>query len=316
MWKDGLRSAFTFSRHERRGILFLSVLLLSAWLLPLLSGRRLAKDAEPTAAALKSLDSLATLAVAAERTRPPAGSGRYPSRRLEVSYGRPPTLFAFDPNEADSLTWRRLGLTERQARTIRNYVAKGGRFRRPEDLLRIYGFPKEAYPDLAPYVRIEASAHVGVRPPWASGPAGLSEKRPQWRKPMRVGVNTADSAAWESLPGIGPVLASRIVRFRERLGGFHTVSQVGETFGLPDSVFNKALPFLDAEPLSPDGGLDVNAATVDELRRHPYVDYRMARSIVGYREQHGPYSRPEDLLSIETITQESYARILPYIRIR
>lgn len=316
MWKDGLRSAFTFSRHERRGILVLTVLLVSAWWLPMLSGRRLSKDVEPTAAALKSLDSLTAIGATAERTKPSGGSGRFRPRRFEEAYRRPSSLFAFDPNEADSLTWRRLGLTERQARTIRNYVAKGGRFRRPEDLLRIYGFPEEAYPDLAPYVRIEAPKDATGRRGEGRSAPGFSEKSPQRRKPLRVGVNTADSAVWESLPGIGPVLASRIVRFRDRLGGFHSVTQVGETFGLPDSVFSKALPFLDQEPLTKEGGIDVNGATVEELRKHPYVDPRMARSIVAYREQHGPYSRSEDLLSIETMTQESYTRILPYIRIR
>ena len=209
-----------------------------------------------------------------------------------------------------------MGLTLRQARTIRNYVSKGGRFKQAEDLNRIYGFPREAFAALAPYVRIPAAS------PSSLGEASMSgTRRARWpersrRHPGKVGINTSDSASWESLPGIGPSLASRIVRFRDRLGGFHSTSQVAETYGLPDSVFQRIEPFLVEEPQRFVAGLEVNTATVERLKAHPYMTHRLARSIVAYREQHGSYRSLEDLLSLETMTPELFEKLRPYFSLR
>ena len=139
--------------------------------------------------------------------------------------------FPFDPNTLDSTGWRKLGVNSRTARTIRNYVAKGGQFRKAGDLQKIYGLKKAEVDRLMPYVRIAAPA--------ASATFNNNGRTPlKYVKtpPPIIDINQADTVAFISLPGIGGKLANRIVNFRDKLGGFYSVQQVGETFGLPDSI--------------------------------------------------------------------------------
>jgi competence ComEA-like helix-hairpin-helix protein len=141
-------------------------------------------------------------------------------------------------------------------------------------------------------------------------------RRPAYfaRKPLPVKINTADSAAWEALPGIGPILAARIVRFREKLGGFHSISQIAETYGLPDSTFNKiqASLRLDSSSLKK---LNINEMDEKSLAQHPYIRYKLARLIVQYRSVHGPFSHPTDLLNIPLVDDSIYRKLEKYIHL-
>ncbi|GAA0535528.1 ComEA family DNA-binding protein [Chitinophaga japonensis] len=132
------------------------------------------------------------------------------------------------------------------------------------------------------------------------------------RKPVIVDINQADSAAWEALPGIGPVLAARIVRFREKLGGFHAIAQIAETYGLPDSTFKKIQPSLRLGSVSLKK-LDINEMDEQSLAKHPYIRYKLARLIVKYRSVHGPFSRPEQLQNIPLVDDSIYRKLEKYI---
>lgn len=221
--------------------------------------------------------------------------------------------FYFDPNTLDSAGWRELGVTDRIARTIQRYIAKGGRFRSKEDLLRIYGLPPALGKELIPYVTIAAPGYkrdTGSRRQGAiiSGTVYKAEKRT-----LELDINTADSVQWESLPGIGPVLAARIVKFRDRLGGFYEIGQIRETFGLPDSTFNKIQPYLRLYKVSLKK-LDINQTDEKSLAQHPYIRYKLARLIVLYRSNHGPFSQPKELLGIPLVDDSIYRKIEHYIK--
>lgn len=205
--------------------------------------------------------------------------------------------FNFDPNTVTQQQWKQLGVDDHYIRTISNYLAKGGRFRRKEDLQRIYGFPFLLYQQLAPYIYIRDTGISG---------------RPV-RKAVMIDINMADSAAWEALPGIGPVLAARIVRFREKLGGFYSVAQVAETYGLPDSTFNKIQPSLRLHKVSLKK-LDINHMDEKTLAEHPYIRYKLAKLIVLYRSNNGPFSQPEQLLGIPLVDDSIYRKIEHYIK--
>jgi competence protein ComEA len=316
MEKDRLRSLFTFTKQERRGVYVLISLLAVAWMLPFLSERKTRQVEGVEWHRLQPIDSQSNGSSPQEPRYKTEKTALRRQRWQERRFQPPAEVFPFDPNKTTEEEWLRLGLTDRQARTILNYVSKGGRFRSAEDLKRIYGFPVEAFAVLSPHVRIVSAAQSSGRGSFPDKVRGAPPRERSRRMPASLGINTADSAAWESLPGIGPFLASRIIRFRSRLGGFHSVAQVGETFGLPDSVFRRILPLLVEESGAFSPGLDVNAATLDELKSHPYLTHRLARSIVAYREQHGAFQKPEDLLAIETLTPDQFDRLKPYVLIR
>ncbi|MCB0546224.1 MAG: helix-hairpin-helix domain-containing protein [Phaeodactylibacter sp.] len=220
--------------------------------------------------------------------------------------------FPFDPNTVTEEELGRLGLPERLARNILKYREKGGRFREPESLKKIYGMEEDTYLALAPFIRIGEPARL----PRKAEAAESEEERPQAYSavpatPVAIDINRADEQAWQQLYGIGPGYARRIVRFREKLGGFAHIGQVGETYGLPDSTFQQILPQLRMSPVF--RKLHVNTADAETLKAHPYLDWRMANAIVNYRAQHGPFVGMEDLHKVKALPTDVVERLEAYV---
>lgn len=132
------------------------------------------------------------------------------------------------------------------------------------------------------------------------------------KKVLTVDINEADTLLWEQLPGIGQVLAKRIVYFREKLGGFHSVEQVGETFGLVDSVFNKIQPLLRLGDVSL-RKIDLNETDEKSLADHPYINTKLARVIIRYRNSHGPFRQVEGLKGIALVDDAIYRKLEKYL---
>jgi competence ComEA-like helix-hairpin-helix protein len=134
----------------------------------------------------------------------------------------------------------------------------------------------------------------------------------KYNKPL-TDINTADTAAFIALPGIGSKLASRLVLFREKLGGFYSINQVAETFGLPDSTYQLIKPLLTINNKYPIKQININTATIDHLKAHPYIKYPLANAIVQYRSQHGQFTQLEQLKNIVLMTPEMYDKIAVYL---
>ena len=154
-------------------------------------------------------------------------------------------LFYFDPNTISENDWHRLGVKTKTANGIQNYIAKGGKFRAADDINKIWGISDELKARLIPFVKIvlqenSQKNYSNNYPPY--------EKKVYEKKTIApIDINLADSAAFEALPAIGGGYAKSIVNFRKKLGGFYKVDQVAETFGLPDSTFQKVKPYLKFE---------------------------------------------------------------------
>ncbi|WP_126244210.1 ComEA family DNA-binding protein [Chitinophaga rhizosphaerae] len=148
------------------------------------------------------------------------------------------------------------------------------------------------------------------RKPWQRDTA----RKKSWERkpPPVIGINAADSAEWERLPYIGAGYAGRIVRFRNRLGGFHSVIQVGETYGLPDSVFKKIQPYLRLgdESLRK---IDVNETDEKSLADHPYINTKLARAIIRYRSANGRFRQVSDLMALPLVNDSIYRKIEKYL---
>ncbi|HEX8461700.1 MAG TPA: helix-hairpin-helix domain-containing protein, partial [Segetibacter sp.] len=127
-----------------------------------------------------------------------------------------------------------------------------------------------------------------------------------------IDINTADSSAFISLPGIGSKLAARIINFRQKLGGFATVNQIAETYGLPDSTFQLVKTRMECNAAAVKK-ININTAEMSDLRTHPYIKWNIANAIVNYRMQHGNYKTIEDIKKIEIITPDVFNRIAPYL---
>jgi len=134
----------------------------------------------------------------------------------------------------------------------------------------------------------------------------------QWQKPVLINLNEADSAQLESLPGIGERLSARIIKYRDRLGGFHDVAQLKEVYGLQDSV----LVLLATRLFVPPGGLikklDVNNCSYADFRRHPYMGHAFAKSLVAFRQTHGEIKTVDELYQLVAVKKEEVERMKPY----
>ncbi len=129
-----------------------------------------------------------------------------------------------------------------------------------------------------------------------------------------INLNEADTSELIVLPGIGSKLSARIVAFREKLGGFYAVEQVGETYGVPDSTFQKIKGRLQVDGNSI-RKINVNSATKDDLKAHPYIRWNLANAIVEYRNQHGAFSSLEELKNIVLIDEGTFQKIVPYLQL-
>ena len=135
----------------------------------------------------------------------------------------------------------KLGLNQKIIHTIINYRNKGGYFKTPEDIRKIYGLSKADADRLISYVRIAASNKTQTSPKKIEPPAAVQSETHQFKK---ININTATTEDWKAFPGIGDVIANRIIKYRTSMGGFKSVEQVGKTYGLSDSVFKQIKPYL------------------------------------------------------------------------
>lgn len=316
-WKEIVRDYLTFTRKERIGILTILSLLLIIIFLPSFfsSGSATSHQKADTTwvAAIKQLEQKEIAEAETETEDNNTSDYQYDLSVTSQDNKSRKELFPFDPNTLSKEGWKKLGLRDKTIQTIQNYLSKGGHFKKPEDFQRVYGLKKDEYERLAPYIKIETATTDNARLVESKNFPG-NNPNPAGQRPVYnlVNINTADTTAFISLPGIGSKLANRIVNFRNKLGGFYAIEQMRETFGLPDSTFQKIKPYLLLENIAVKK-ININTATLDELKAHPYIRYNIANAIVAYRNEHGLFSTMEDLKKIMIITDELHKKIIPYL---
>jgi competence ComEA-like helix-hairpin-helix protein len=306
-----IKDYFTFSKWQRRAIVLFLIIIIAAVLLPAYyrwANPLEANQAEPIVlkqveelVAWQGNDSSDDKFIANESWREPT--------RTKAS--NTATYFPFDPNTATAEEWLKLGVRPKTVQTILNYRNKGGKFKKPEDLLKLYGLPKEQAAALMPYVTIaptETGKPFYKRDSFSARPAYTKNITP-------VDINQSDTTAWIALPGIGSKLAARIINFREKLGGFYSINQVAETYALPDSTFQKIRPRLILTEANVKK-ININNTSADELKTHPYIRWNFANAIVQYRNQHGEYQSVDDLLRIAILNATWLDKVRPYLSIR
>ena len=198
--------------------------------------------------------------------------------------------FPFDPNTASEMELLSLGLSKRTVRSIINYREKGGQYRIKADFGKIYTLELADFARLEPFLQLPDTlarkqyAAKGYEPREAAAPTILD-------------VNKSSAEDFQKLRGIGPSFAKRIVKYRDALGGFAKLEQLGEVYGLPDSTFLKISPYLTCSRPNLQK-LNINTATAEELKSHPYLRWRHANAIVNYRERNGDFTKVEMLRTL------------------
>lgn len=295
MWKD----FFYYTKSERRVILLLlaiALLLLGIWavmeyLRPV--------EVPVTLSESEEIDSFLANLEEQEKIR----KSHTPKNEISA------VLQPFDPNTADSVLLRQLGLPVYIVRNILKYRAKGGVFRSPESFSRIYGLKEEVYQKLKPYITIAPLVSVShVRTDTFRQLKDTIPYIPKYEEGTIVDLNKADTSILKRIPGIGSTLARMIVVYRQRLGGFYDVSQLQE---VPHVRVELNKWFV----VTPAGlhKIQVNSASLDKLRSHPYMDFYKAKAIMEYRRKRGKIKGLSQLSMFEVFTEKDLKRLSPYL---
>ncbi len=208
-------------------------------------------------------------------------------------------LFHFDPNTISLDSLIELGLSRKQAEVFVKYRLKGGKFRTADDLDKIYVLDSALNQKLKPLVQI--ITHVDSIHPTER----VSE-------PITIELNSADTISLLKLKGIGKNFAKRIVSYRTLLGGFYSIEQLTEVYGITNELLEQIRPSIWVDSLKIQY-INLNLVRYEELRAHPYISNYQAKAIVYYRSQKGSIKTVDELWQNKLIPWERFVKLKPYL---
>jgi competence protein ComEA len=277
---EPIRNWFGYSRRERRSSTVLLVILLTV-----ISVRYVVPESHI------KVEDVSSAYVLDDEDK---GKGH-----AETSHAQ--AAFYFDPNTASLDTLIKLGFTQKEAGTLISYRKKGGKFRRASDMKKVYGLDSIKAEGLIALVEIEADTIKKN-----------AVIRTYSRKPP-IDLNNCDSAALVSLPGIGPVLAARIIKYRHLLGGFASVEQLKEVYGIKPETYDIIESRVTADS-SVVEKINVNRADFREFSKLPYFEKYEITAVLKYRQLQGKITGIAELVENKIITQEKAEKVLPYLK--
>ena len=299
-----MKEFLRFSRGER-----IASLIILALTLAVLLALAYVRHVRPLPGEqVRAFDSLITWVLPSEEKNAAAVNGAESGEKRQPAAGRelkePPP--ARDPNTMTEEEWNELPLPPRVIRTLLNYRSKGGVFRKKEDVKKIYGMTDSLYARISPYIQVKEKIQVDTLP---SSEEETVEKKSSF---TLVEINTADSATLDSLPGIPPFLARRIVKYRNLLGGFARKEQLLEVYGLDSLTYDRIEKRITVDTLQL-RKINVNSCDEYTLAHHPYLTRQEAGAVIFYREHFGRISDLNVLRTQHVLPEKTFRRVSLYL---
>jgi competence protein ComEA len=320
---DRIKDYFSFNKKEQRGlIILLGLMLLSVSaniFIPELVGEKefdiapFQKEVAEFMASVAKQDST-------RETLPKRFSDNYKEEEGPFLVAFKAAPFYFDPNELSEEQWNSMGMNPKIIRNMMHYREKGGTFRDKEGFRKIYGMDDSVFAILSPYIRLK-QVEKEPSPSYFNYEAKKDSLKPgkTWTKykpdTINVELNTADSASLLALNGIGPSFAGRIIRYRERLGGFMKAEQLLEINGMDSIRYNQFRQQVTIDPQLV-RKIDLNSVTFKELLRHPYFEYYLVKAVFNYKDEIKAYDSVGQLRKIPVMYEELYNKIAPYLEVK
>jgi len=210
-------------------------------------------------------------------------------------------LSTFNPNIANLETLINLGLSKRTAQTIINFRNKGGKFLKAEDLKVVYGISEKIYQNLKDYILIP---NKDSKPP---------THKTKLKPVLKIAINVSSAEEWMELRGIGPTLSNRIVKYRDKLGGFASIDQLTEVYNLPDSTFQNIKAQLTLTQAITKQS--INALNFKQLISHPYINKSMAGKIISRKDRNEKFNSWKEFQDFLKITPKQLENIQYYFTI-
>ena len=205
----------------------------------------------------------------------------------------------FDPNTTSYDTLIKVGFSSSQAKNLMKYREKGGRIFSETDLMKIYGIDSIFYNSVKHLIQIQKNTFNST----------VSIKS---EKPLIIDINSADSLALVKLPGIGPVFAIRIIKYRNLLGGFYKKEQLLEVYNFKPETYAIVEPYIFVDTVYINK-IRINFASYNELIRHPYLNKEQVNSILQYRNKHGAFVNIKSIEGLSGFNTVDYNKIEYYL---
>ncbi len=316
--KSFLRNHFGFSRSETNGLLLLLPIIFFSVFSPLILKKALNSysnnviyDKKAAIAWKKGLE--AKLIVAENEII--NSSVNYQSSSQSVLA---PKRFNFNANTVNYNQLVSLGFSNKVAKNWTNYLKANGNFKNESDLSKIYGISQSKLKSLTGFIKYDYEQSKKKKKPIQKA---TDHKRKvylknKFTKPIIVegNLNLTNASDLMKIRGIGERISERIIKFRDQLGGFHTMEQLNEVYGLDSIIINqvKSNFFLkDSIQIK----IPINSINTEDLASHPYFGKKLAKIIINYRKHHGSYQAVKDLSKIHIISDSLLSKMTPYLQI-
>ena len=207
----------------------------------------------------------------------------------------------FNPNKYNSIDWQGLGLSKKQSDVVVSFSKRG--LKSNEDLKKIYVLPNELFllikdSTIYPIENISTKKEPDV----------VKNKL----KKVIVELNNASSDELIKIKGIGPYFSNKIIDYRDRLGGYIYKEQLLEIWKMDAEKYLRIEPFISVNNKSI-RFLKINQIEFDDLKKHPYLNWNQANSIIKMRNQKGAYQKIDEIKESVLITEECFEKIKPYL---
>ena len=293
---------FSFSKGERRGIIVLFTLILlfvvsNSLVLPLLKQNGFDKSYF-TDAELAKYEAAIDTSTSFKKTE------NFDFTNSDRSFAENKlNPFPFNPNDLNKEICDNLGFSDKQTKVLLNYISKGGKFYKKEDFKKMFCITETEYNILEAYIQIPEKQNTT-----------LVKSEIKAKPIFVVDINVADTNDLQEVKGIGPAFARRIAKYRELLGGFVKKEQLLEVFGMDSSRYNL---IKNGFTVNTDiiRKININTATIQDLKKHPYFDYYTAKAVFNYRSKNGNFKSVSELKKVSLIYDDFFEKISPYLTV-
>ena len=196
------------------------------------------------------------------------------------------TLEPIDPNTASLDELLQIGLSKYAANNLLKYRSKGGRIKEVKDMLKIYGIDSVLYSSISPFIFVPTSNQTDLSGQKLDTISKIKKRQLEqvdttnaiYHEPKAlVDINTASEEELQTVYGIGPVISKGIISYRERLGGYNSLDQIKEIYGVKEEAFENI-----RSQLTLSGEIKkiyVPALSFKEILKHPYADYETTKML-------------------------------------
>ena len=305
---------FSWSKKERIGVIALSVLLMTLFFLNIFFDRWFSPEvetwnADSLAYYSNILDSLEKEVTLEQSSTQQKGEFKKLIKKQKVKY------FLFDPNKIGKQEWINLGFSDKQAQSILNYKNSIKGFKTKDDLGRCFVIDSLKMKKLRPYIQIDTiilQSKIFKSSKMVNSDSAKYLNTNYIENPVKIELNESDSIKLLSIKGIGPYFSSKIIAYRNQLGGFYIKEQLLEIWNFDSTRYQMVYNQIVIDPTLI-VKLNINQAETDLLKSHPYIRWSLANAIVKYRLQHGKYTSINELKNVVLMTDSIFKRLSPYL---